>query len=149
MTTSYRFNGIHMTGQTYEDWTWPHMLRLRRCCGNLILQWSSTMWSSTTCPKEWQSNLVGIRISLCSTRQQTISCMSKLEFSCTIMNHCIDRTRPQVWTCVLFAGFLGEEGLAVRTGLRRINNTSKPGKRERESNPPMGVTMCRATTVST
>jgi hypothetical protein len=81
------------------------MFRLRRWCGDPIRQWSSTMWLSTTCPKEWWNSLVGIKIFHYSTSQQPISCMSKLYFACFIIKHCKHRTRPKNVTCVVLERF--------------------------------------------
>jgi hypothetical protein len=89
------------------------------------------MWSRTTCPKEWWSSLVGIKIFLYSTSQQPISCTSKLDFACIISHHCMHRTRPKNVTCVVLAGFQGGKGLAATAGLWSIKSTCKSRKPER------------------
>ena len=147
--TSYRLNGTHMIDQTYGSWTWPHLFRPRRCCGDPMYRWSSTMWSSTTCPKEWWSSLVGIKISLYSMSRQPVSCMSKLDFACIMTHHCMHRTRPQNVTCVILAGFRGGKGLAATTGFWSIKSTCKSGKLERGWNRIMGLIVWPTTTVHT
>jgi hypothetical protein len=107
------------------------------------------MWSRTTCPKEWWSSLVGIKIFLYSMSQQPISCTSKLDFACIISHHCMYRTRPKNVTCVVLAGFQGGKCLAATTGLWSIKSTCKSRKLERGWNRIMRVTMWPATTVST
>jgi len=146
--TNYRLNGIHMTGGTFESWTWPHMLRLRRCCGDPMYRRSCSMWSSTTSSKEWWSSLVGNKISLYNMSRQPISCMSKLDFAFLKTHHCMLRTRPQNVICVL-AGFWGGKGSTATTGLSSMKNTCNSGKLERGWNRIVGLNLCPPSTVST
>jgi hypothetical protein len=107
------------------------------------------MLSITTCPKEWWSSLVGIKISLYSTSWQPVSCISKLDFACIMTHHCMHRTRPQNVTCVVVAAFQGGKGSAATIGLWSIKNMCKSGKLERGCNRLMGVTVWLVTTMST
>jgi len=147
--TSYKLNGIHMTGEMYGSWKRPHVLRLRRCCGDPMYRWSCTMWSSTTCPKEWWSSLVGNKISLYSTSWQPVSCMSKLDFAYIMTHHCMLRTCTQNVICVILAGCQGGKGSGAITGLSSMKSTCNSGKLERGWNRIMGLTVWPATTVRT
>jgi len=120
-----------------------------RLTPRVLQRWSSTMWLSTTCPKEWWSSLVGIKISLYSMSRQPISCMSKLGFACIMTHHCMHRTRPWNVICVVLVGFRGGKGSTAMIGLWSIKSTCKTGKQERRWNQLMGLTMWPTITVST
>ena len=147
--TRYRLNGIDMTCETYGSWTWPHMLRLRRCCGDPMYRWSCTMWSSTKCSKEWWSSLVGNKISLYNMSRQPGSCMCKLDFACIMSGHCMLRTSPQNVICVLLVGCRGGKGSAATTGLSSMKSTCNSGKLERGWNRLVGLDLWPMSTVST